>query len=363
MEGKKKIILMGIIGIIVTLSLIINLSAYSAKKVIEREKANLQKENASLARKVTEGEQLSRRLQEKMSLLNKDLEKINQEKEEIQSRYSLLEQERADLIEKLKVKEEEKPPVIQEVKVVPQTDSAYWGEILKQKTDLELQLANIRAELKNFQAGNDQLQKENRKLTYNQQVLDSLAQEFVKEKNDRMKIQNELNSLKKENTTLKKELRIIVNRKIKLDQKMDALQKDQAALQDRMTEMEIILKDKASYIEDLKKQIEAGGKTAVVPQEKKESVELPTIVVRPQAPATTQVNIQQEAKILAINRDNSFVIIDIGEDNGIKQGGVLHVYRENKPIATLEAIQVRPDIAACDIKQEIAPMAVGDTVR
>ncbi|TRZ94729.1 hypothetical protein D4R78_05825 [bacterium] len=361
MEGKKKIIIIGIIGLLVALSLVINLSAYSAKKTLERERAGLQKENSLLARKIAEGEQIVRGLQEKINSLNKDLKNISQGKEEIQSRYSLLEQERAGLIEKLKAKEMEKPPV-PEVKIVPQTDDAYWGEILKQKTDLELQLEKVRVELKALQGDNTQLQKDNRNLTYNQQVLDSLAQELVKEKNDRMSARKELESLKKENAMLKKELRVIISRKVKLDEKMDALQKDQAALQDRLAEMEIILKDKTSYVEDLKKQIEAQGQALPV-QQKKEAVELPTIVVRPQAGASMQVATQQEFKIIAINRENGFVIIDAGIENGIGQGSVLHVYRDGKPIATLEAIQVRADIAACDIKQEIATIAIGDMVK
>jgi len=362
MEGKKKIIIMGIIGMMVSLSLIINLSAYSAKKSMERERANLQKENSSLSRKISESEGAIKQLEDKLGLLNNNINSITQERDDIQSRYGLLEKERADLIEKIKAKEAEKP-VVQEVPVVPPSDDNYWGEILKQKTNLELQLTNLRNELKSIQESNDQLQKDNRKLTYNQQVLDSLAQELVKETNERMKIQGELTAIKQENTTFKKELRVIVNRKIKLDEKMDALQKDQTSLKDRLAEMEIILKDKTSYIEDLKKQIESAQGVPPVP-ERKESVELPTIIVRPQAGASTQGSqSEKETKIIAINRENSFVIVDAGTERGVKVGDALHVYRDNKPIATLEAIQVRPDLAACDIKQEIIPIAIGDMVK
>jgi len=76
-----------------------------------------------------------------------------------------------------------------------------------------------------------------------------------------------------------------------------------------------------------------------------------------------QVTAKEEFKVIAINRENGFVIIDAGTENGISQGSVLHVYRDAKPIATLEAIQLRADITACDIKQEIAAIAAGDIVK
>jgi len=57
------------------------------------------------------------------------------------------------------------------------------------------------------------------------------------------------------------------------------------------------------------------------------------------------------------------VIVDIGEDAGLKIGDVLAAYRDGKPIASLEVIQARRNIAACDIKKEDSPLKIGDAVR
>ena len=52
-----------------------------------------------------------------------------------------------------------------------------------------------------------------------------------------------------------------------------------------------------------------------------------------------------------------------GEEAGIKNGDALRVYRSDRPIANIEAIQVRRNISACDIKKQGAVIKIGDTVR
>ena len=68
-------------------------------------------------------------------------------------------------------------------------------------------------------------------------------------------------------------------------------------------------------------------------------------------------------KILAINKDANFVIIDLGEDRGINVGDTFQVYREGESIATIGVIQARKSIAACEIKKETTAIKVGDTIR
>jgi hypothetical protein len=67
--------------------------------------------------------------------------------------------------------------------------------------------------------------------------------------------------------------------------------------------------------------------------------------------------------VLSINRDNNFIVVDLGEDAGVKPGDNFRVYREEKPIASVEAIQVRRTISACDIKKETTSVKIGDVVR
>ena len=68
-------------------------------------------------------------------------------------------------------------------------------------------------------------------------------------------------------------------------------------------------------------------------------------------------------KVLAVNKDNNFIVIDMGESSGVKVGDSFQVFREGQSIAAIEAIQVRRDIAACDIRRQNAMPKIGDMVQ
>ena len=57
------------------------------------------------------------------------------------------------------------------------------------------------------------------------------------------------------------------------------------------------------------------------------------------------------------------MIVDLGQDAGIKMGDIFNVYRQGVPIATIEVVQVRQSLCAGDIKEEITAIEAGDTVR
>ncbi|MBU2221853.1 MAG: hypothetical protein KJ722_04465, partial [Candidatus Omnitrophica bacterium] len=99
-------------------------------------------------------------------------------------------------------------------------------------------------------------------------------------------------------------------------------------------------------------------------QDKKESVELPAIVVRPQKEiSSTPLNYNQKGKVSLVNKENKFLIISLGYESGVRVGDIFKIYnKENKEIAVIEAIRVRRDITACDIKSESAPITIGDVV-
>lgn len=68
-------------------------------------------------------------------------------------------------------------------------------------------------------------------------------------------------------------------------------------------------------------------------------------------------------RIVSVNEENNFVIVDVGEEAGVGLGDALSVYRDSKYVAQLEVIQVRKDIAAADIKNQWTQVQVGDTIR
>jgi predicted nuclease with TOPRIM domain len=272
------------------------------------------------------------------------------------------------------------------------TSDAYWAGILKTKTDLELQLPKIREELRSLQISNEELERQKSSLSldiknlktenkdlqhqmeYNQKIMDSIAQELVREKNDKIQLQERYKRARNENKILVRQLNNLNSQKIDFRRKFQILQKEKTMVEQRFTEMEAMLINQISQVNNLKEQLDAirserdersgttpqmlGGKRA------KESVELPPIVVRPSIESKTQETPATPlGKVLAVDKENNFVIIDLGEDAGVRMGDIFEVYREDITIAFLEVIQTRKDIAACDIKKGMSPIKIGDTIR
>jgi chromosome segregation ATPase len=396
-EKKIKFILIGLIGIL-AISFFINLQTLSLKQKTERERDDLRKENALLAKKAEESLQEQRNLEDKVSSLNADLGRASSDREEIQRKYELLTKEREELIEQLKSLRSKRMPVPEGI-AGPQIGDAYWGGILKAKTDLELKLEEIRNELKATRINNEQLQREKstlelevtslsrekqdskRQIEYNQKVIDSVSQELVREKNDKFQIQDTLKLVRNENSILTRQLKSLTNRKMSLERRLLELQGDKNSLERRLSEMETLLKDQIAKMDNLKEQLDnvSSGGNRELSGQAKTSVELPPIFVRPQPEISTQEVVIQEpaaeaavaqeavsslvGKVLALNKENNFVIIDLGEDSGVKVGDTFQAYRQDRPIANLEVIQARKSISACDIKKETTPIKVGDTVK
>lgn len=385
MEKKIRFIMIGLAGILL-ISLFLNFQLNNAKQIVEQERNNLKKENAALGEKIDQATQSNKWLQDKMSLLNRELDRASKEKEDLQRRYELANKEREGLIEKLKTK----PTVVVQEVQKPQepvvTNDAYWAGVLKSKTELELQLEKVRQELKTIQINNEQLKREKVNLEldisslnqqnqdlkiqfeYNQKILDSLTQELVREKNDKFQIQNTLKKVKNENEVFRRQLKSLNERKVSLEKRLAELQTRNKEMEDNLEKMNTFVKEKMLKIDELQGQLEGGPVAEITSPEMKpsgkSSVELPPIVVRPsRVPAGAGMGGGREGKILLINRENNFVIIDLGEEAGVRVGDVFDVYRQGSAIAHLEVIQVRRNIAACDIRKETTPLKRDDTVK
>jgi len=385
MEQKAKLIIVGLIGVTV-ICLFLFIQALGGKQQLTRERDDLKAENTSLTAKVEKLSINLRGYEERIRSLSTDLDKVSQEKAELDRKYELVKKERETLAEHIKKqKQNESGPSGQESQsYAPKTDDAYWAGILKAKTELEFQLGTVRNELRTLQINNEQLQRDkstseielnnlkrekadlSRQLDYNKKLLDSIAQELVREKNDKTQIQNSYKTIHNENAILSRQLASLNTRKVNLERNIQELNEDKNLLKRRISEMESMLTDKLTQINGLKGRIENVKSGAAPVEEKQESIELPAIVVKPQAGASGTEEPQGATlmgKVMAVNKDNNFVIIDLGDEAGLKVGDSLRVYRADKPIANIEAIQVRRNISACDIKKQGTPIRIGDIVR
>jgi len=392
MLQKTKIIIIVLAALLmVSLFFILNISRL--QKTTEKERDDLKEQNATLDKKIEEGGRENKRLQGDLSKLNAELERINKDKDEIRRRYELATKDKEDLLEKLKsakaeverIKESSSSKKQQEQQAPPSTNDVYWAGILKAKTDLEVQLSNIKNDLKMAQIAGEQLKREKtgleldvknfnrqneeikQQLSYDQRIVDSISQELVIERNNKIQLENSAKVMKTENAMLRRQLRSLNERKSDLEKKMAELQYESRGLKDNLAKIEAALNDRSLMIEDLKRQMGSSQKDGIPEEEgskQRSSVELPPIVVRPQQePLSANDMAQKKGEVVLVNKDNNFVIINFGEDTGVKTGDSFKLYRDGRYVGNIEAIQVRRNYTACDIKQEESPIRVGDEIQ
>ncbi len=71
-----------------------------------------------------------------------------------------------------------------------------------------------------------------------------------------------------------------------------------------------------------------------------------------------------EGRVLAVNQEHGFVVVDLGRADNLTTGSILSVTRSGQAVATLSVLESRDTMAACNIK-ELQPgstIAMNDTV-
>ena len=385
MEQKAKLIILGLIGFLVV-ALLLAGQLFVTKGKLERQITELADSNATLKQGLDNANQERERLARNINSLQAERDSISQARDELQRRIDMLAREKEELMAKINAQKEAAAQQPQ----MPQAGStaandAYWANILKSNADLQLKIESIRNELKSLQIKNEELQRNKgsadlemanlarekqelqSQLEYNQKVLDNVTIQLVNERNDKFKMQDTLKTIKSENSSLRRQLETLNTRKIDLEKKLQEIKESKDGLERDFNNMQTFLKGKADEICRLKEQLGQADKPAAGASEDNHSVNLPPIVVRPQGqpeeltPQSPSSNLA--GKVLAVNKQDKFVIIDLGEGTGIKLGDNLRVYRDNKDIGTVVVVQVRKDISACDIKTQNLPIKIGDRVQ
>lgn len=420
MEKKTKLLLFGLAGGIIICFVLLVQTLLSRQQLV-RERDDLQKEKVSLESKLSSLETSIRSYENKITSLNKDLTKVNQEKEDLQSKFDLANKTKEDLLERLKETSSsvsKAPAKVQAQAAAPQANDAYWAGILQAKLELEMQLANVRNELKSTEIANEQIERDKsaldleikslkretedtkRQMEYdkkimsqqlddekktvqqqlenNKRVMDRISQDLVIEKNDKMRIQESFRTVKNDNAALIRQIENLSSRKAELEQRLKQIQEDKAGLERKFKDMEVLLTNNISQVSELKEKLESkpsgAGSGVLEPvkaraAQRKDSVELPAIVVRPQGAGITLnrpvpvVAPHFPGKIIATNKEGNFVIIDLGEEVGIKTGDTFTVYRDTAKIGAIEVIKISRTVSACDIKKQVSPIKIGDLIR
>jgi len=367
------------------------------QKVVE-DKSNLQSKVESTEKKIKD-------------LLNQVTE-ASDEKDKWKRRVENIRSERDDLMNKVKeltmeMKALERAPSVAAVSRTPSEldivspqrviskpvivttpvsddNEEHWAAILKEKASLEVQITKMRDELSNsaieiveFKQKNADLQLEldminqenediNREIQYKEDLINNLSLELARTKNDKKFVNDRAEKLSSENLDLRKQMKQLVNTKSSLEKSIVRISQDKQKVERSLQETESLIQGKIDEIWEIKESLDRTFKSSHLRAPSSSDIELPPIVVSTEGPAVAHGPGSApgfNGRVVSINSENNFIIVDIGENSGINLGDNLSVYRNSKYIARLEVIQVRKDISAADIKDQWARVEVGDVVR
>jgi len=97
-------------------------------------------------------------------------------------------------------------------------------------------------------------------------------------------------------------------------------------------------------------------------------VELEKIVVNPDAGNIEEIippdfdyedkfpslDLSLDGRVLSVDRDTEFVIVNIGENQGISIGNVLSVYRNNNYMGDIKVTRTQAEMSAADLIQPLS---------
>ena len=192
------------------------------------------------------------------------------------------------------------------------------------------------------------------------------ADEKINDLSDEVELEKGLREeVKLENASLKDNLDKVNKRNDEMIQKL-------ATLEDEKQKKVAELMDKLKKEGDLRAQFEArvkeleGSKTVSAPKEmnaasvspvdssnpsvssiapsvddNKDAVNLDKIVVIPQG--------SPEGRVLTVDNSTEFIIVNLGEKDGVKSGNILSIYRGKDYLGDVKVTSVQPEMSAADI--------------
>jgi chromosome segregation ATPase len=329
--------------------------------------------------------------------LRNQITKLNDEKKGWDQRIDRISKERDELLVKLQSASAQQPAQQKEPEIyrpsqpgyeVQSTrdavDEAYWAEILKQKAQLEVEVESLKDKIGQDSLQIVELKQKNQELELkidtleseksqiettimnNEEMTNRISLELARAKNDRKFEETQVGKLKEENLELRGQLKELITSKNALEKSIIRLTQDKVKMEKKIGQTETIIQSKIDEIWEIKDSLDQSIKSSGVATSTNDEVELPPIVVKA-GNETTNFNKSMSSpgfngKVVSINDENNFVIVDIGETQGLRLGDTLSVYRDSKYIARLEVIQVRKDIAAADIKDQWSQVRIGDAI-
>lgn len=362
--------------------LILVLLLGGAAIMLYTEKGKLAEDNKKLAK--DKGDLTAERdsLRDSNNKLERDKQDYEERIQSISSKLSGIEKERNDWKKKFEDTSSERDALVEKLKEKPKGEAAqqgtvsvtsagqapiseeYWADFVKVKAALEVKVEDLNKQLNEAKLKLSELDKNNKELAskldeitkekervenemeIKERTMRIVSRDLVSEREARKIAMEELMKLRSENNNLRRELVVLNKEKVQLQGNIMDVAEKKDVLEHKISGVENVMKEKSLELEELQKEltttIKGDGK---VMSREAASVELPPIVVKSGSGPKGL-----KGEVLAVNPEEKFVVINLGETSGVGPGNELKVLRKNKEIGRIQIIETRKDISAADVK-------------
>lgn len=314
--------------------------------------------------------------------LSSKFEAVERQMVILESRHKDLEFQHQDVLKEKDELDEDlirvkKAKVFLERKLKEMESEKFVAGLLKEKATIEVKLKRLKNSLTPKDLEIEKLKQENmdlgitlsklmegknlfqEKLEDSTNVAQILSRDLLREKTENEKDRKKLENSKIENRVLK-------TRIAELEGSADKWGNFMAKREEMQLKISRLERDIGYKEEEIDKLQLAIGRTRESRELRAEAyhapseVELPPIVLRGEdygtsrltTPSLERINSSSSLKgrIVTVNREHDFVVIDLGKQDGVTVDSSFNVYRDDLNIGSVEVIQVRERIAAADIK-------------
>lgn len=408
MDNKVKLLVIGL-GVVAAISLLIAFQLNLTNSKIRLQNTSLLQQSTELSQK---NEQLTQELdsfkiknkelqenidkvqarstdlQQELAVLRERLDLTANERDKLIDKVQALGEEKQSLSKQLQQKRDEKDKEKETVAAAPSAgfsaatsaQQAYWADVLRQKANAELELEQVKSQLTEISYKTNELLKERdtikmdvnalmqekedliRRASYNEKLAEALSEDLVREKNDKEAVIAQLESVREDSRILRSRVKDLEDTKSTLYMKIDSLEQGRNALKRKLEETEQMLTERIGEVVKIKTDIErAQSRAAAEGSIASRTVELSPIIIH----GNEETKAPLTGRVVSVNKQNKFVVIDLGQKQGMQAGNTFGVYRDGDYIATIEILQLRTDVSAADIKELAGGknIEVGDIVK
>lgn len=210
-------------------------------------------------------------------------------------------------------------------------------ELEVKKRSAERQAADLKKQVEGL---NQEIGQQKAKLQDYENKISQINNELGSERQAKESALSEVSSIREASESVRKD-------KAALEKQLSSAQEELYSIRNQLTSLEEVKKELEQRLEPKAKGAES--KAVVEPdvkagKVKAEEVQLEKIVVAPntqEAPAALSASAPLEGKVLVVNREYDFIVINLGQKDGVNLGDAFEVLRKDKSLGQAKVEEVR----------------------